>query len=385
MTQGFTQGITVPVPVAKGGTGAADAATARTNLGITPANIGAQPNNNVIIGGNFSTNPWQRGTTITSPVNDQYTADRFVFTIVNSTAVVNIIKTADAPTASEAGVYCTDCFHVDVTTADASVGASDLVAIRYQVEGFDSCIFGFGQSGTRYITLSFWHKHTVTGQYGVNISNNATDRSYIAEYTQSVADTWEKAEITIPVDTSGTWIGATNGIGIRIYFTLMAGTSYQGTANAWQGSFVFGSSSQVNAMSANTNNCKFALIKLEPGEVATPYPVELEADVLAKCFRYFQAWNRGMYGDGGSTTAVSFAPAWIPPMRIAPALTLNDTSISIASAVSATTTSTGSTITSSGISSKGARFNVGGWTGLTAGRSYYIDQDGDWLWVNAEF
>ena len=36
------------VPVASGGTGAATAAAARTNLGITPANIGALPNNDIV-------------------------------------------------------------------------------------------------------------------------------------------------------------------------------------------------------------------------------------------------------------------------------------------------------------------------------------------------
>jgi hypothetical protein len=39
-------------------------------------------------------------------------------------------------------------------------------------------------------------------------------------YTISSANTWEQKSITIAGDTSGTWVGATNGIGIIVRFGL---------------------------------------------------------------------------------------------------------------------------------------------------------------------
>src|SRR6187551_1643933 len=77
---------------------------------------------NKIIGGDFSTNPWVRGTTFAAIGSGVYSADRFATGIVG-TGLFTITKTADAPTVVEAGVFTQHCLHVDVTTADASIAA----------------------------------------------------------------------------------------------------------------------------------------------------------------------------------------------------------------------------------------------------------------------
>lgn len=245
---------------------------------------------NRIIGGDFSTNPWQRGTTFTALADSAYGPDRWFISRSND-GVVDIFKTADAPTAAQAGVYTQHCLHADVTTADTSIAAGQYYMIVQIIEGYNAKDFGFGQSGTRYVTLSFWHKHTVTGTYCVGFKNSAADRSYVAEYTQSVADTWEKASVTIPVDTTGTWL-YDSGRGMVVTFTVASGSTYQTTANAWAAGNFFATSNQVNGLSSITNNFKIALVQLEPASSSTftgstfeqrPYGTE-----LALCQRYYQ-------------------------------------------------------------------------------------------------
>jgi hypothetical protein len=241
---------------------------------------------NLIIGGDFTTNPWQRGTTFTALGNGSYGADRF-FSHLTTAGVVDVLKSADAPTAAAAGVYAVSCLTLDVTTVDASIAAGDYYITTQNIEGLNSLSLGFGQAGTRYCTLSFWHKHTKTGTYCIGVTNSANDRSYVAEYTQDVTNTWEKATLTIPVDTSGTWL-YTSGLGLRVRFVVMSGSTFQTTANTWAAGNYLATSNQVNALDSTSNFCKFALIQLEAGSVATQFETRSAGEELALCQRYYE-------------------------------------------------------------------------------------------------
>ncbi len=57
---------------------------------------------NLIIGGDFTANPWQRGSTFTSVPNATFVADRYRWTQTGA-GVIDLTKTADAPTIAQAG------------------------------------------------------------------------------------------------------------------------------------------------------------------------------------------------------------------------------------------------------------------------------------------
>lgn len=295
-----------------------------TNANVTNAKLafdgGAFGFRNKIIGGDFTTNPWQRGTSFAAIANASYSADRWIY---NSNSGVNTLtKTADAPTAEQAGVFTQHCLHLDVTTADVSIAAGDLCTISQRIEGFNAASFGFGQTGTRYVTLSFWHKHTKTGTYCVAFRSGDGGRSYVAEYTQDVTDTWEKETINIPVDTTGTWLYDSN-TGLDLRFTLVSGTNFHTTANTWNTGAFLATANQVNALDSTSNNFKIALVQLEAGQTATPFETRSYGQELALCQRYYYRITGGVgsrlgIGHNNLTTSAVITTTFPVSMRIAP-------------------------------------------------------------------
>lgn len=240
---------------------------------------------NKVIGGDFTTNPWQRGETFTSLASGAHGPDLFSVTH-SSTATVDIIKTADSPTVTEAGISTAHCLHADVTGADISIASGDYYTINHVIEGLNASSLGFGRVGTGYTVLTFWHKHTKTGIYCVSVRNSDQNRSYVTEYTQAVSNTWEMALIRVPVDVTGTWL-YTSAIGIRLSFALAAGSSYQTTAGTWAAGNYFATANQVNALDSSANSFKIALVQFESGVSATKFESLSASAVQRECQRRY--------------------------------------------------------------------------------------------------
>jgi hypothetical protein len=239
---------------------------------------------NIIPSGNFDLNPWQRGTSFTGLTTaTTKTADRWKW-FHSGSATVTVSKSAFAPTVAECGVVATNSMRINPTVADASVAAGDYAGVMVSIEGYD-----WANLAQRECVLTFWHAHSKTGTYCVSLINSTADRSLVLEYTQSAADTWEKATLRIPASPSaGTW-NYTTGIGVTVRFGLMAGTTFQtATTGAWATGNFMATSAQVNAMDSTSNVSRFALVQLEPGVVPTPFELWTFEEVLAHCLRYFE-------------------------------------------------------------------------------------------------
>jgi carbohydrate esterase-like sialic acid-specific acetylesterase len=249
--------------------------------------IGRPAFRNLIIGGDFTTNPWQRGTTFTGVVvNNTYSADRFAYSIVGS-GVVDLLKSTDAPTTAQAGIFTQHCLDISVTTADTSIAATDAYFVNHKIEGLTASFLGFGQAGARSITISFWVKSTVTGKYYMSVRNSNSDRSYVAPYAINAADTWEFKSVTVPGDTTGPWL-YTSGIGLRIGWALSIGSNFQSTPNSWSAGNVLGGSDQVNALGANGNHFKLALVQVEEGVAPSAFEQLPISVVVESAQRYYR-------------------------------------------------------------------------------------------------
>jgi hypothetical protein len=233
---------------------------------------------NRIINGDMRIDQRNAGASIT-PTDLQFATDRWRASL-NVASKFSLQQSSVAPTGFTNSLLAT-------SLSAYSVAASDVTGIVQPIEGFNVSDFGWGAAGALTVTVSFWVRSSLTGTFGGSLRNSARDRSYPFSYTISAANTWEQKSITIAGDTTGTWL-TTNGIGIQIYFSLGAGSTFSGTAGSWSSSnlvTVTGATSVVG-----TNGATFYLtgVQLEVGTAATPFERRQYGQELALCQRYYE-------------------------------------------------------------------------------------------------
>jgi len=283
---------------------------------------------NRIINGNMAITQGAAAATITPAVTSAYATNYPVDRFEVIVGAASKLTTAQSSTAATGFNFST----LITSSSSYTAGAAEVFAIRHKIEGFNTSDLAFGTVNAQKITVSFWVRSSVTGTFGGSIQNSAADRSYPFNYTINVIDTFEYKTITIPGDTSGTWIGATNGIGITVNFGLGVGATYSGTANAWAAADYRSATSATSVVAANLRTFYITGVQLEKGSTATSFDYRPYGTELALCQRYYSTTyasslnNNIIWNAGWANSTLAGVAQFKVSMRTAPTITVRATS-----------------------------------------------------------
>ena len=318
---------------------------------------------------------WPEGTSFTAPSNYCSALTRVNH---NSDGVADVTRSTDVPTAAESGHQSVYSFKVDVTTADASIAATQYYELIHHITGNDYALLHGNE-----VTLSFWHKHTKTGIYCVAFQNGASGRGNPQEYTQTTTNTWEKATITLTLDTTtgSTWLYTEADVGLRLGFAVANGSTYSQTADTWTSGNAKSSGNQVNGLDSTSNNFAISQVQLELGSSASAFtkpPIATIKDQVAYYIeRYdFTSNNAEVWQEGGvENTGQMRAIVRYREKRIAP--TITSTAAGTFDGWDFSSDVNGNSIAFDAIHTRHARVKLGqAGTSWTVGQNSAISRDG---------
>jgi hypothetical protein len=284
LTTGSTTGINASaissgvVAQANGGTG--------TTAGVTGFK-------NRIINGAMAISQ-RNGTSTITPANGDYGVDRWTFGLAQSSKLTSA-QTTTAPAGFNFSTLITSSSSYTPLT-------NDLFRFTQLIEGFNFADLGFGTANAKTFTLSFWVRSSLTGTIGGSLQNNDNDRSYPFTYTINAANTFEYKTVTVAGDTTGTWVGATNGIGLYVNFSMGAGSGRLGTAGSWQAAGYYGATGQTNLVATSGATWYITGVQLEVGSTATSFDYRPYGTEMILCQRYY---IDASYPNTGATLAFS--------------------------------------------------------------------------------
>ena len=258
-----------------------------------------------------------------------YPVDRWYGQGEATDGVFTLQQSTDAPAGFIRSLKAT------VTTADASIGSSQVYRFIQRIEGNNLADLNLGLSSASAFTISFWVKSSVTGTFGGSLWGASATEWYVFSYTINSANTWEYKTVNVPARTSGSFDVGT-GIGLQLQFSLGAGSSRLTTAGSWINGATeyYGVTGQTNLIGTLNATWFITGVQLEKGSTATsfdyrPYGTELQL-CQRYCVNYRSADANGAYyrytwGECVSTTQQQGNVSFPVQMRVFPSLTVTST------------------------------------------------------------
>lgn len=300
-----TTGITTPAETVSG----AITASTVTATGLISGSTNYTGFKNRIINGGMVIDQRNAGASVT-PVGGVYTLDRWSCNQTTAGKFSVQRQTSVVPTGFG--------FALKATSLSAySVGANDYFNIYQPIEGFNFSDMAWGTADAKTVTLSFQVYSSLTGTFGGSLCNTNITRSYPFSYSIPVANTWTTISVTIAGDTTGTWVGATNGVGVYVIIGIGSGTTTSGTANTWATGYYTSVTGATSVVGTSGATFYITGVQLEKGSLATSFDYRPYGTELQLCQRYLPAFlgdtagfqpiaNGGAYGAVNTIFTINF-------------------------------------------------------------------------------
>ena len=250
---------------------------------ITNSQIGGR--RNIIINGAMQVDQRNSGSSVTGlgtgSGSAEYMLDRF--DIINTSAGrLTATQTADGPTGFA------NCLKLDVTTADTSISASEVMILEQRIEGQNVQQLQYGSSSAQPVTFSFYVKGNASATYTMEFRNEEDGRNNGQEF--SVTTDWTRVVLTFAGDTAGSAVDDDNTHAFTWSIILHGGTTFSGgtfSSNTWHSTNNQRIGENQTSFLDSTDRTFFITgLQMEVGSQATPFEHRSFGEELALCQRY---------------------------------------------------------------------------------------------------